>query len=270
MFCKMCGNEIKDTDKFCSYCGEKIQEKHISYFKIKRKYLWYGIYFIPILVFLILLVKINSITGHWYMINADKFSYYSDGFIEYYGPSQEIYFNSNDSFSDSDNGSILGTYTADKGILTLYYNNSSKPILLAYKVKHGKLHIYDGNKEYIYTRLFFEKESSTIVQTEILCINDNDIFLIEKTDIIKLTFVMDESKEPQYRYGIRIQLNDEKSKELKDFTTKHLQHDIEINNRFHVQHFVSIDNVIGDGNFFIAYFDSEYAARGYYDTLKLR
>lgn len=86
------------------------------------------------LVFIVILIKVNSINGHWYQVNTDEFTWVDAyGFKTYSGLGEELYFNNNGSFANTDTGSILGTYTAKNGLLTL--SSSHENMVLAYKIK---------------------------------------------------------------------------------------------------------------------------------------
>lgn len=272
MFCKYCGKKISKDAKSCPHCGRETEEtghiKKMIQKKLKRINSWHLIYIIPIIIFIIFLIKINSIKGHWYLANADDFRRRSGDFYVYSGPSEEIFFNSNGSFSDSDNGSILGTYSAKDGILTLNYSNGETETC-GYKVKWGKLYIYVGKKECVYARRIDEVEPESVLLTKILCIEDNGMFSIYNTDITSKTFITDKSaSDPQYKYGIQVQLNEENKEIFETFTTDHLFHDIELDTVHINSRSLSINAIITDGKVIIAYFDNEEDARNYYNSVE--
>ena len=272
MFCIYCGKEVSNAAKFCPYCGKETKETSYTKKRAKRllkKYKWHFIYFVPIIIFVMFFIKINSIGGHWYLANEDDFKiHYSGGLTGYIGPSEELYFNSNGSFSDSDNGSILGTYSAQNGILTLNYSDGETETC-GYKVKWGDLYIYVDKKEYIYARRITEVEHESVLITKILCTEDNGMFPIYNTDITGKIFITDKSTDdPQYKYRIQIQLNNENKEIFKTFTTEHLYHEIELDTVSINSQLVSINTVITDGKVIIAYFANEEDAREYYNSVE--
>lgn len=276
MYCKYCGNKLFDNDKFCSYCGRKTELISLpkksfkipkKYFKIIKKHF---LYIIPIIVFIIVVVKINSISGHWYLTNAEDFMRRLDGgFMAYHGPSQELYFNSNGSFSDSDDGSILGTYKAQNGILTLYDSQLGETTTMGYKIKWGKLYIYAEKQECIYSRRISETKPESDLLAEIVCEEDEDVFSIYNMDIAKKAFITNNSiDDTQYRYGIQVQLNSEQKQLFENFTKKHLSHDVGFWGSGSGWYSFHISDCIVDGKVIIAYFHEEAEARQYYDTIK--
>ena len=56
MFCKKCGNELKDGEQFCSKCGQAVNDENKQGFKEKIKENK-----IPIIIFLALAIIIGSV-----------------------------------------------------------------------------------------------------------------------------------------------------------------------------------------------------------------
>lgn len=237
--------------------------------KIKRKLnKWYLLYIIPIVILAIILIKVNSIKGHWYLTNAEEVGVYSNRSTIFSEPSTEVYFNENGSFSNTDTGSILGTYRANDGILTLI-GPQGDIYTLGYKIKWGKLYLYYGNKECVYSRILKMVDPESVKIARLICTDDNKDMMIYNTDLTGKTFVTDGSTDdPQYKYGVRIQLNDERKRELADYMTEHFNHLMEINPEGGNMWRAEINVVITDGNIFIYYSDDEAEAREFYDTIK--
>lgn len=177
-----------------------------------------------------------------------------------------MYFNANGSFSDTDTGSILGTYMAKNGVLTL--SSSCENIVLAYKIKWGKLYLYEGKKEYIYARILKKGEPQSALMIRMICVEDGESFTIYNTDISGKIFITDEMDEPQYKYKIAVDLNNEQMQLFEDFTEDHLYHDIEVGTGDYGVQIIPMDSMITDDRVVIAYFDNESDARACYRTIE--
>lgn len=81
----------------------------------------------------------NSLYGTWYVEES-----YSNNLRD------TISFHKDGSFLD---GSVGATYSAENGILILYYNPLAGTSTYEYEIKNGKLYLYKhGDIRYIYTK----------------------------------------------------------------------------------------------------------------------
>lgn len=271
MYCNRCGNEINKDSKFCPYCGKKVlkDDNKVKILKKLKRSILYIIPLLPLVVFLIIFCKVNSIKGHWYYYEARKGS----SVIEYnsYSLIKEINFNSNGTFSLDNRKSIDGTYTAKNKVLSLCWRNYTD--IYSYEIKLGKLYIYKGEKTFVYARRIIEIEPESIQVAEINCTDDDERFAIYNTDLVGKTFITNNDAKNNEKYEISIQLKNEKLKQMEYFINNHSGHDLQsgivVSSERYLDccSFDSANAILGD-SVIIAYYENELVAREKYDDIE--
>lgn len=128
--------------------------------------------------------------------------------------------------------------------------------------------MYKGNKEHIYARIVKKGEPQSVLVSQMTCVEDSESFAIYNTDISGKTFVVDESDDPQYRYKIAVELDDEHVQLFENFSKDHFYHDFEIVTENNGSYVIQMNSMIMDDKIVIAFFDNESDARVYYKTIE--